>query len=742
MPALKFSATTSKCGTSCRNSSRPRSALEVEADAALVEVVAQERRADRDGPAGRSIAGSDAAARTRRATGCSTFTTSAPRRASSWVPNGSACICSAASTRTPSSGLPYRWASAFATSPSFTVDLRASSPIRRSRCSVAYNPSRARHHQRRRIRAVPTARPVRDRGVLRQRRRARGPRSVAAYDEDTTTMGVEAARFALAQRGDGAEPDALWFATADPAYLDKTNATAIHAALRARSADAPAHRHRRRSPLRRRVAARGARRQRLRARRDGRHAQRPADQRRRGRRRRRRRRGARRRRRRGRARDRRAPRRRRRPPRSSSTGGAHRATSTSKQWEERFGEIKYAAARRAGLERRAQGRRSSRPSRSTASSSPARTRARTGRSRAGSAPRRRPRSTTSPRPSATPATAQAGCCSPPRSRRPSPVRSSRWSSLADGADVLVFRTTDAIASYTPARPVATQVDNGAPIPYGKFLSLAGRRHASSRRAGPSPIASRPRSPVARRSGSTRSSGRVTSRAARCTCRRTCVPRRRRHRRHGCGADEPTCPGTIATFTIDRIAYSPSPPIVFAVVDFDGGGRLPVELTDVEADDAHDRRPGRDDVPQAVHRRRHPQLLLEGPPDPRAVGPREEDRSWHRTASRTRSRSSAWAARRFGEHWDKGADDLLVDASEEAFASAGVNKDDVDAYWLGTAHVRHERAWRWPRPLQLQNKPVTRVENFCATGSEALRQRRLRGGERRVRHRRWRSASRR
>ena len=42
-------------------------------------------------------------------------------------------------------------------------------------------------------------------------------------------------------------------------------------------------------------------------------------------------------------------------------------------------------------------------------------------------------------------------------------------------------------------------------------------------------------------------------------------------------------GTIATFTIDRIAYSPSPPIVFAVVDFDGGGRLPVELCDLDAD---------------------------------------------------------------------------------------------------------------------------------------------------------------
>ncbi len=43
-------------------------------------------------------------------------------------------------------------------------------------------------------------------------------------------------------------------------------------------------------------------------------------------------------------------------------------------------------------------------------------------------------------------------------------------------------------------------------------------------------------------------------------------------------------GTIATFTIDKIAYSPSPPIVFAVVDFDGGGRTAVELCDVNADD--------------------------------------------------------------------------------------------------------------------------------------------------------------
>ncbi|MGH9207080.1 MAG: Zn-ribbon domain-containing OB-fold protein, partial [Acidimicrobiales bacterium] len=43
-------------------------------------------------------------------------------------------------------------------------------------------------------------------------------------------------------------------------------------------------------------------------------------------------------------------------------------------------------------------------------------------------------------------------------------------------------------------------------------------------------------------------------------------------------------GTIVTFTVDRLAYSPSPPIVFAIVDFDGGGRFPVELTDVAESD--------------------------------------------------------------------------------------------------------------------------------------------------------------
>ncbi len=74
---------------------------------------------------------------------------------------------------------------------------------------------------------------------------------------------------------------------------------------------------------------------------------------------------------------------------------------------------------------------------------------------------------------------------------------------------------------------------------------------------------------------------------------------------------------------------------------------------------------------------------------------------------------------FGEQWDKSLDDLIVDAAVDTYASAGVRKDDVDAYWLGTAQGGMSGI-TLARPLQLQDKPVTRVENYCATGSEALR----------------------
>jgi acetyl-CoA C-acetyltransferase len=76
--------------------------------------------------------------------------------------------------------------------------------------------------------------------------------------------------------------------------------------------------------------------------------------------------------------------------------------------------------------------------------------------------------------------------------------------------------------------------------------------------------------------------------------------------------------------------------------------------------------------------------------------------------------------RFAEHWDLGADDLLRWAAGDAFESAGTTKEDVDAYWLGTT-VSGQSGIALARPLQLRGKPVTRVENYCATGGEALRQ---------------------
>jgi acetyl-CoA C-acetyltransferase len=76
--------------------------------------------------------------------------------------------------------------------------------------------------------------------------------------------------------------------------------------------------------------------------------------------------------------------------------------------------------------------------------------------------------------------------------------------------------------------------------------------------------------------------------------------------------------------------------------------------------------------------------------------------------------------KFGEHWDKGAEDLLCDAAYEAYASAGVQPGDVDAYWLGTMGSGVS-GLTLSEPLKIDYKPVTRVENMCATGSESLRQ---------------------
>lgn len=75
--------------------------------------------------------------------------------------------------------------------------------------------------------------------------------------------------------------------------------------------------------------------------------------------------------------------------------------------------------------------------------------------------------------------------------------------------------------------------------------------------------------------------------------------------------------------------------------------------------------------------------------------------------------------RFGERWESSTDDLMLDAVGDCLTSAGVTRDDVDAYWLGTLGSG-QSGLTLSRPLGLDYKPVTRVENYCATGSESFR----------------------
>ena len=75
--------------------------------------------------------------------------------------------------------------------------------------------------------------------------------------------------------------------------------------------------------------------------------------------------------------------------------------------------------------------------------------------------------------------------------------------------------------------------------------------------------------------------------------------------------------------------------------------------------------------------------------------------------------------KFGELWDRSTADLLVEASEDSLKSAGVTLGDVDAFWLGTMDSGYS-GLTLSTALKTHGKPVTRVENMCATGSEALR----------------------
>jgi acetyl-CoA C-acetyltransferase len=79
--------------------------------------------------------------------------------------------------------------------------------------------------------------------------------------------------------------------------------------------------------------------------------------------------------------------------------------------------------------------------------------------------------------------------------------------------------------------------------------------------------------------------------------------------------------------------------------------------------------------------------------------------------------------KFGERWEKEADDLMLEAFAEAIEDAGIEKNQIQAAWLATA-IEEVHVGKSGIPLALALRlpyiPVTRVENYCASGSEAFR----------------------
>jgi hydroxymethylglutaryl-CoA synthase len=151
-------------------------------------------------------------------------------------------------------------------------------------------------------------------------------------------------------------------------------------------------------------------------------------------------------------------------------------------------------------------------------------------------------------------------------------------SLADGADALVLRATDAIAERR-REPLRAQVDRGVTIGYPQYL-LWRERLVAERPRRPDP--DRPSAPFAWRNRRYKLSM-AGGRCRKCGAVQFPLPRVC-YQCHTADEFEPvrasSQTGRIVTFTVDRLAFSPRPPLVSAIVDFEQGGRLQCELTDL------------------------------------------------------------------------------------------------------------------------------------------------------------------
>jgi 3-hydroxy-3-methylglutaryl CoA synthase/uncharacterized OB-fold protein len=153
--------------------------------------------------------------------------------------------------------------------------------------------------------------------------------------------------------------------------------------------------------------------------------------------------------------------------------------------------------------------------------------------------------------------------------------------LADGVTALALRTTEALAARRQPQPVAAQVAAGSSaLEYATFLSWRGfLDREPPRRPDPDSVAA----PPAQRRTDWKF-GLVAAKCNRCGTR-SLPPGRVCQHCHAVDdmAPDPLAdvPATVTTYTVDRLAYTPSPPMLMVVLDFDGGGRMRCQLADAQ-----------------------------------------------------------------------------------------------------------------------------------------------------------------
>jgi len=173
--------------------------------------------------------------------------------------------------------------------------------------------------------------------------------------------------------------------------------------------------------------------------------------------------------------------------------------------------------------------------------------------------------------------------SPTYSTAPRPARRSWCSRPPTAATPPCCTRTECITDGRAGEPVAGQLEGGRDIRYATFLTWRGLLEREPPRR---PEPDRPAGPPSARS----EAWKFAFVGSRCeACGFVHVPPLRVCK--GCGAVDrmERAPlagqeGTVATYTVDRLAFSPAPPVIDVVVDFDGGGRATVEMTDASPDE--------------------------------------------------------------------------------------------------------------------------------------------------------------